>query len=217
MRDLKLYNSLLVAAAVCTLPGVVAAATINLAPAVVPGTAATGGPSFVTTTAWQPTDVIQAVVAGTVNFDSTGAGNFNADWNAAGVVVKSFTSALSVGGTSSFVSQGWLVLTLGNPILGYFPLFEVSAANGFGSSAPPISLNLSRSVGSIFTSLGTDSLPAGTLLQYRIYDTPTGDNTGAFTVSAVPEPSAIALLSVGGLLLAGIARRKRRGSTRGDA
>lgn len=217
MRKLKLYESFVVAAAVCTLPGVVAAATINLASAVVPGTAATGGPSFVTATAWQPTDVIQAVVAGTVNFDSTGVGNFNADWNAAGVVVRSFTSALTVGGTSSFVSQGWLVLTLGNPTLGYFPLFEVSAANGLGSSTPPTTLNLSRSVGSIFTTLGTNSLPAGTLLQYRIYDTPTSDNTGAFTVSAVPEPPAMAMLSVGALLLAGLGRWQRRRSCRSDA
>jgi hypothetical protein len=194
------------------------AATIDLPEAVVPGTAATGGPSFVIETTWLPDDSIRAIVSGTVDFNSHNSFNYSADWNAAGVVVQTRSTRLSIGGTDYYyIDQGWLRLAIGNDSLGFFPLFEVSEENGLGSSSPPETLILNRTVAEIFGSAATDGIAAGTILQYRIYDAPISDNTGAFvisTMSAVPELATWGyfLLGLGALGLPGVLRNQRRGT-----
>ncbi len=190
--------------------GTVQASTISLPSAVVPGSAAAGGPSFMTTTAWQPGDVLEALISGTVNFDSTRPDFYSADWNAAGIVVNTYNPNLTVGQTlPAYINQGYLRLALGNPTLGFFPLLEANAADGLGSAAPPTTLTLSRTVSDIFGA----GLPAGTMLEYRVYDSPTTDNTGAFTVAAlaVDEPSMASLLPLGALVMLVVSRRKSKG------
>jgi hypothetical protein len=190
------------------------AAIIDLPEAVVLSTAATEGPSFGIVTDWLPDDTIRAIVSGTVDFNSNNSSNYSADWNAAGVVVQTRSTRLTVGGTDyTYIGQGWLRLAIGNASLGFFPLFEVNVENGLGSSNPPETLFLNRTVAEIFGNAAADGIAAGTTLQYRIYDAPTGDNTGAFVisaVSAVPEPATWASFLLGALSLAGILRSQQR-------
>ena len=188
------------------------AATIDLPEAVVPGTAATNGPIFEVVTDWLPGDTIRAIVSGTVDFNSSNGNNYSADWNAAGVVVQTRSTRLTVGGTDYYyVNQGWLRLAIGNASLGFFPLFEVSEENGLGTSSPPETLILNRTVAEIFANAAPDGIAAGTILQYRIYDSPISDNTGAFVISTVPELATWSyfLLGLGALGLSGILRRQQ--------
>lgn len=171
-------------------------AVFDLPSAVVPSTAASGGPSFVLSHALLPTDSLRGMISGTVDFDSSNGANYSADWNAAGVVVRSRSTRLSTGGTDpTFVDMGWLRLALGNDAIGFYPLLETIAENGLGSPSPQEHLLLNRTVGEIFDSPGFSGLAAGTILQYRVYDSPTEDNSGSFVVSAVPEPSSIVIFA----------------------
>lgn len=188
--------------------GSASAGIFNLPPAIVPSDAATNGPSFVLAEPILPTDTIRGVVSGTVDFNSNNSNDYSADWNAAGIVVETRCTRLAVGGSDpEFVDIGWLRLAIGNDSIGFFPLLEPSAANGFGSANPPTLLTVESSAASIFNSVGFTGLPAGTQLSYRIYDSPVFDNSGAFIVSQVPEPILTTAVVPCHLLLA---RRRRR-------
>lgn len=165
-------------------------AIFDLPSAVVEGTAATGGPSFVLPIALQPDDVLRAQISGTVDFNASNFANYSADWNAAGVVVRTRSTRLVVGGSDpTFIDQGWLRLSLGNDSLGFFPLLEPNAENGLGAASPLESLLLNRTVGAVFGLSPPAIIPAGAALQYRIVDSPSFDSSGSFIVSLVPEPS----------------------------
>lgn len=189
------------------------AASFDLPPATVEGSSALGGPSFVLPVALTPDDILRARISGTVDFDAGNSSDYSADWNAAGVVVRTRSTRLIAGGSDpTFVNQGWLRLSLGNDSLGYFPLLETNAANGFGSLTPPEDLFLSRTVGSVFGATMPAVIPAGATLQYRIVDSPTIDNSGRFVVSAVPEPASGVLANV--MALVGIIIRRQMTSRR---
>ncbi|QDU54357.1 hypothetical protein Pan181_05380 [Aeoliella mucimassa] len=178
-------------------------AVFDLPEVTVSSMAATSGPSFVLPVDLEPADSFRALVSGTVDFDSDNGANYSADWNAAGVVVRTRSTRLTVGGSDpQFVDIGWLRLSLGNDSLGYFPLLEVDEQNGFGSAAPPESLVLNRELGDIFDISGFSGLPAGTTLQFRIYDSPTSDNSGSFKISQIPEPSTASMVIVGAIVFA---------------
>lgn len=173
------------------------AASLTIPTTTVNGTDVFSGPSFTVTSNFLGTDTISLNVSGTVEIAN---GNYRS--NAAGIATQ-----------AGFVQPGAFLtgpqnrnfgaLLLGNSTLGFFNLFASSVANGLGSPTPPTNLSLnSVSLASIF---GT-GLNSGTVLQFRVNDNNSADNSGAFTVSgsinsaatAVPEPFTIIGTLIGG-------------------
>ncbi|GBL16799.1 hypothetical protein MTo_04124 [Microcystis aeruginosa NIES-1211] len=132
--------------------------------------------------------------------------------NAAGIITQTTQPGFSVGQTIAAGSgatrpgQPSGSLLIGNSTLGFFPLFSANAANGLGSANPPTNLSLSGvPLSSIFTNVGFTGIANGTVLQFRINDINSSDNSGQFVISSpppstsTPEPSTILGLGVLGL------------------
>ena len=86
-------------------------------------------------------------------------------------------------------------------------MFPSSAAFGLGSASPPTTLILTnRMLADIGFATG---LSNGTILELRVSDINSGDNSGQFLVtqSSVPEPATFGLFSLG---LAGVILARRR-------
>lgn len=187
------------------------AAVIPIPGTLVPGTDVFAGPTFTLTSIVQPTDLLSLTAGGQVFLQNGPAYGTNP----AGVVTTA--GSTGVGGTSLNGGTNFGALLLGNTTLGFFQLFPANAANGLGSLTPPSALTLS---GVTMSSIGFSSaLPSGTVLEFRISDINTSDNSGQFTVSgqivtsAVPEPSA-GLPAIGGIGLLFLHQRRRRMTSR---
>jgi hypothetical protein len=182
------------------------AATVLVPDTTIYGTDVFSGPSFVVSGNFSVTDTISVRVDGTVDL---AAGSFTA--NAAGVIVSPPTANTGGHPGETSLSGGfpYAALLIGNSTLGYHPLFLADAASGLGNSTPPTALTTTRTLGDLFGS----GVTSGTVLEFRINDINTGDNSGGFRLSAlqcVPDAgSAFALLG-GGLSLLGVLRRKTR-------
>jgi len=122
--------------------------------------------------------------------------------NAAGIITQTTQPGFSVGQTTPVGSgatrpgQPSGSLLIGNSTLGFFPLFSANAANGLGSANPPTNLSLSGvPLSSIFTNVGFTGIANGTVLQFRINDINSFDNSGQFVITSTPastpEPSTI--------------------------
>jgi hypothetical protein len=193
------------------------AASLVIPTTTVNGTDVFSGPSFTVTSDFLGTDTISLNVSGTVELAS---GNYTT--NAAGILTQYSPVFNSVAGnafTNSF-GEKYGALLLGNSTIGFYNLFEPNAANGLGSANPPTNLSLTNiSLSSIGFSSG---LTDGTVLQFRVSDEDTFNNSSAFTVSgsidgtttAVPEPFTIIGTLIGGT--AAFRIRKKLGANRSE-
>ena len=181
------------------------AGTISIPSTTVNGTDVFSGPTITLTSTVLPTDTLTLTASGEV-FLQTGN---TYGTNAAGVVTTA--GSTGVGGTMLNGSTNFGALLLGNSTFGFHQLFPANAANGLGSPTPPSLLTLTSVP---LSSLGFSStMPGSTVLEFRISDTNTIDNSGSFTVSGefntaaaeVPEPSTVVFVMAG---LAGLVVRR---------
>ena len=77
-------------------------------------------------------------------------------------------------------------LLIGNPSVGWMPVFSATSSNGLGSSNPPTTLTLSTTLRTLF---GRE-LPSGTTL-YFTYNDQDDSNVGAYAVSMSYVQSAV--------------------------
>ena len=151
---------------------VASAATITINSTVVNGTDVFSGPTFTLTSTVQTTDTLTLTARGEVFLQ----GGTAYGTNAAGVVITAGTTG--VGGTSLNGSTNFGALLIGNSTLGFFQIFPANMSDGLGSSMPSDLLTTTLA----FSSLGFGSaIPSGTILQFRVSDINTGDNSGSFT------------------------------------
>lgn len=166
------------------------------------GTNVFSGPTFTVSQNFLPSDTLSVNVSGTVDIWSG-----TLAMNAAGIITQTTQPGFSVGQTIAAVTgatspgQPSGSLLIGNSTLGFFPLFSANAANGLGSANPPTNLSLSGvPLSSIFTNVGFTGIANGTVLQFRINDTNSFDNSGQFVITSTPastpEPSTILGLGV---------------------
>jgi hypothetical protein len=136
--------------------------------------------------------------------------------NGAGVVTTAGIGA-GVGGDESFtgtfggVTGTWIYGALLIEISGEGtePVFIANAANGLGSSTPPLSLNLASTS---LSGLGFSPFSAlNPTITFIMADTIYGDNSGQFVLTQTPEPATISLM--GGALV-GLAMLGRRARSR---
>jgi hypothetical protein len=181
---------------------------------IVQGTDVFSGPSFTLDQNYLASDTLNITVSGTVDLAN---GRFTS--NAAGIIIAPTITntgnqpgqiAIDASSNRPFAS-----LLIGNNTLGFFPLFQATAANGLGSSAPATTLSLvNASLSSIFTNPGFVGLTSGTTLELRVDDINTGDNRGSYSIisnRSVPEPSSvIGLLAVGALATVSTLKRPRK-------
>jgi hypothetical protein len=182
----------------------------NAASLVIPTTTVNGtdvaGPSFTLTSNFLGTDTISLNVSGTVNLGPVSV-------NAAGIS----TQASVFGGAGIVIPGGpnginFGPLLLGNTTIGFRQLFPANAVNGLGNPTPPTNLSLTNVT---LSSLFGSGLNTGTVLQFRVNDSDSSNNSGSFTVSsptappttAVPEPFTIIGTLIGGT--AAVRMRKR--------
>ncbi|MCU1338323.1 MAG: hypothetical protein JWO19_3904 [Bryobacterales bacterium] len=192
---------------------VASAATITIPSTVVNGTDVFSGPALTLTSTVQPTDTLTLTARGEVFLQSGPAYGTNA----AGVVTTA--GSTGVGGTSPNGSTNFGALLIGNPTLGFFQIFPANIANGLSSATPPSLLTTNLTFGS----LGFGSaIPSGTVLQLRVSDINTVDNSGSFTVfgqinvaSGVPEPASWLLVGGGIGVIAFVSRKRLCSQSRG--
>jgi len=166
-----------------------------------------GGPAFTVAGNLLGTDTLSLMVSGTVDL---AGGGFTA--NAAGIVTAPATTNTGVHPGQTTPNSGnallnYGALLIGNSTLGFFQVFPSSAAFGLGSGSPPTTLVLTnRTLANIGFTAG---LSNGTILELRVSDTNSGDNSGQFLVtqSSVPEPATFGLLSLGLGMMLSLRRR----------
>jgi hypothetical protein len=167
------------------------------------------GPAFTVAGTFSSSDTISITVSGLVDLAS---GNFTA--NAAGIIAAPPTTNTGnhPGETAPNLSDpavNFAALLIGNTTLGFFQLFPSDAADGLGNPAPPTTLSITETLGSIGFASG---LSDGTVLHLKVSDCNGcfGDNSGSFAVgsSSVPEPGYFGVVGCA-LLLAGIGFRRR--------
>ena len=169
------------------------------------GTNVFSGPTFTVSQNFLPSDTLSVNVSGTVDLSY---GQFTT--NAAGVIVS--PSPTSTGNNPGQVlaspgGQPYASLLIGNNTLGFFPLFSATPANGLGNANPPTNLSLSGvPLSSIFTNVGFTGIANGTVLEFRVNDLNTFDNSGQFVIASTPEPSTI--LGLGLLVFGAFCQRK---------
>jgi hypothetical protein len=204
MKTLSLLSLVLVSA-VTTYAG-----TISIPSTTVNGTDVFSGPTLTLTSQVAPTDTLTLTATGQVFLQ--GNGLFGT--NPAGVLTTAGSSPVGASLANGSTSFGSLLF--GNSTFGFVQIFLTNAANGLGSPTPPSSLTVTALS---FSSLGFNStMPAGTVLEFRISDTNTVDNFGSFTasgsintasVSGVPEPSSVSMIFIGLAALGGFRYRRR--------
>jgi hypothetical protein len=161
--------------------------------------------SFTVTDNFLATDTISITAVGTVDLANNSGGYVT---NAAGILTQT-APAYGVDGTvGGFANPSpspynFGALLLGNSTLGYKQLFAANVANGLGSAAPSTTLSFSNiELSTLFGS----GLASGTVLNFQVSDSISGDNLGSFAVSGsidtagtnVPEPFTIIGTLVGG-------------------
>ncbi|WP_159296339.1 PEP-CTERM sorting domain-containing protein [Microcystis aeruginosa] len=162
------------------------------------GTNVFSGPTFTVSQNFLPSDTLSVNVSGTVDVWSG-----TLTMNAAGIITQTTAAGFSVGQTTPVGSGATRTgqpsgsLLIGNSTLGFFPLFSANAANGLGSANPPTNLSLSGvPLSSIFTNVGFTGIANGTVLEFRVNDVNSFDNSGQFVITSTPEPSTILGLGV---------------------
>ena len=154
---------------------------MNIPTTVVNGIDVFSGPSFTVSGNFGLGDFISVEAIGTVDLNF---GNFTA--NAAGVITAPpVTNTGNNPGQTAPALPGaplpglpYAALLIGNLSLGFHQLFPADASAGLGSSAPPTDIFATRTIGDIF---GT-TIANGTVLEFRVNDINTSDNSGSFTV-----------------------------------
>jgi hypothetical protein len=160
-------------------------AQMSIPTTVVNGTAVFSGPSFTVSGNFGLSDFVYVEGVGTVDL---AAGQFTA--NAAGVITAPPTA--NTGGHPGQTSPAlagaplpglpYAALLIGNSTLGFHILFPADASAGLGNPSPPTDIFSSRTIGDIFGA----SIANGTVLEFRVNDINTGDNSGSFTVGNGP-------------------------------
>ena len=118
--------------------------------------------------------------------------------NAAGILLTGSVASKPVGttdllalnlpnGTALGYSLPTGALLIGNPAIGWMPVFSATSSNGLGSSNPPTTLTLSTTLRTLF---GRE-VPSGTTL-YFTYNDQDDSNVGAYAVSMSYVQSAVA-------------------------
>jgi hypothetical protein len=161
---------------------------------VVSGVNVFSGPSFTVSGNYGLNDFVWIEAIGTVDLN---VGNYTA--NAAGVIVAPPTTNTgnNPGQTSPALPGSpnpgapYAALLIGNSILGFHPLFPADLSAGLNSATPPTDIFAQQTIGSLF---GV-AIPNGTVLEFRINDINTGDNSGSFTIKNVTVPEAWGALS----------------------
>lgn len=167
-------------------------AQLDIPTTTINGTDVFSGPSFTVSGDFALTDFISVEAVGTVDLSF---GSFTA--NAAGVITAPpiTNTGASPGQTSPALDGATLpgspyaALLIGNTTLGFHLLFPADAAAGLGSASPPTDIFATRTISEIFGA----PISNGTLLEFRVNDINTDDNSGAFrllnagSVSNVPE------------------------------
>ena len=168
-----------------------------------------GGPTFTVNGNFLGTDTLSLTASGTVDLAS---GDFTA--NAAGIIVGPATTNTGnhpgqTSPNSDNPSLNYAALLIGNSTLGFFQVFPSTPEFGLGNPNPPTTLILSdRTLADIGFGGG---LSNGTVLELRVSDINAFDNSGAFSITQVPEPGTITLL---GLTMCVIAFVRQRSSQR---
>ena len=159
------------------------------------GTNVSSGPTFTVSQNFLPSDTLSVNVSGTVDLFF---GQFTT--NAAGVIVSPSVTHTQNSPGEVYNGPGnrpYGSLLIGNNTLGFFPLFSATPANGLGNANPPTNLSLSGvPLSSIFTNVGFTGIANGTVLEFRVNDLNTFDNSGQFVIASTPEPSTILGLGV---------------------
>ena len=181
--------------------GTLAISPVQAAQLIIPNTTVLGtdvfsGPTFTVSQNFLPSDTLSVNVSGTVDIWSG-----TLTMNAAGIITQTTQPGRSVGQTVTGPGgQPFGSLLIGNNTLGFFTLFSADAANGLGSANPPTNLSLSGvPLSSIFTNAGFTGIANGTVLEFRVNDTNSFDNSGQFVITSTPEPSTIFGLGLLGL------------------
>jgi hypothetical protein len=165
--------------AVAAITATAAPVTISGLPITIMGTDVFSGPSFVVSGNFTELDTLSLTATGTVDLAS---GLFNT--NAAGIVVAPATTNTGAHPGEVTLSGGipYAALLIGNDTLGFHPVFPADAANGLGDGTPPTSVTINNvPLATIFG--GPVSIPTGTILEFRVNDINTGDNSGAFVLA----------------------------------
>ena len=178
---MKTFVSVAGVLAAIGLGAAVRAAQLNVPTTTVNGTDVFSGPSFTVSGNFGLSDIISVEAIGTVDL---AFGNFTA--NAAGVITAPpVTNTGNNPGQTSPALAGaplpgspYAALLIGNLTLGFHPLFPADASSGLGSPTPPTDLLTTRTIGDVFGA----PIANGTVLQFRINDINTGDNSGAFRI-----------------------------------
>ena len=164
-----------------------------------------GGPTFTVVGNFLGTDTLSLTVTGTVDLAS---GLFTS--NAAGIITAPATTntgahpgQTSPNGDNSALNYG--ALLIGNSTLGFFQVFPSSATYGLGNPTPPTTLVLNDES---LSAIGfTSGLTNGTVLEFRVSDINSGDNSGQFSVTQTPEPATLALVGLGLVAMTAVRRR----------
>jgi hypothetical protein len=134
--------------------------------------------------------------------------------NGSGVVTTAGTSPVGAAttfmGTFNGTTQNWdfgaILLEISGE--GAVQIFPANAANGLGSSTPPLSLTLPPTS---LAALGFPSFSAmNPTITFIMADTFYPDNSGQFVLSQIPEPGTGLLVSAAGCLLARLVMRRWR-------
>jgi hypothetical protein len=160
------------------------ALTAHAAELIIPSTTVLGtevfsGPSFTVSGNFGVTDFVSVEATGTVDLAS---GLFTA--NAAGVITApALTNTGNAPGQTATGPAGFpfASLLIGNLTLGFHPLFPADASTGLGSPSAPTDIFATRTLGDIFGA----PIGNGTVLELRVNDSNTGDNSGSFLVHSV--------------------------------
>ena len=183
-----------------------AAVIVFPSPLTVDSTSAVGT-SFTYSGTLTGADTLSLIASGTPNLQSNGAYAVNA----AGVVVVAGNGA-GVGQTSTNPDNGTafgslLLIISGSGFTATEQIFPADIANGLGGASPPTSLFLPTTSLSDL-GFGPFSVTDPTLT-FVMSDTIRSDNSGVFTVTAVPETSTWAMMILGFLGVGFLAYRNK--------
>ncbi len=191
---MKHYACAVIVAAALLAAAAAHAISLNIPTTTISGVNVFSGPTFVVSGNYGLSDLVSVEGIGTVDL---AFGNFTA--NAAGVITAPpVTNTGNNPGQTSPALAGsplpgapYAAVLIGNATLGFHVLFAADASAGLGSAAPPTDIFATRTIGDIFGA----AIANGTVLEFRINDINTFDNSGSFTIKSVAVPDSWGVLS----------------------